>query len=324
MGKMLRRLAVYVSLGLFFILSEPQYGACYVNNSLKVNVVHEQIFDLLSHGKPYSLFQDSTPQISGLYHPLVNLCLERYLKPHEKSSFQKNLDRLWLYESNMKSIFRAVGVPDDLIFLSLVESGVRIHAKSVAGAAGLWQLMPSTARSLGLRVNGTVDERLDPIKSTWAVAKYLKKLYDYFKSWPLVLAAYNMGENGLKARMQRFKVFNFFDLAKKRLIPKQTRYYVPKVLAAIRIGRTPAVYGFSLEGKLRVFAVETVPATGSLSLYSLSKKLGIDFITMLKLNPAIKDPYTPIPKYTLVHIPWSTKDKFYRLLKPTLAYGENK
>ncbi len=319
----MRRVNLLVKLvcyALIFLFCGNVHG--YVSDRLEVDVTHERLYNLLGSRLVPLMYDSSAPQIADLYHPLVNICLDRFLEPSRKASFQKELDRLWIYEANMRSIFRSVGIPDELIYLSLVESGVRIHARSSAGALGIWQLMPGTARMLGLKVNGRVDERLDPLKSTWAVARYLKRLYEHFKSWTLALAAYNMGENGLEARIRRFKTRDFFELAKKRAIPVQTRYYVPRVLAAVRIGRFPAVYGFSLEGKLRVLAIDSVLPPRGFSLYSLSQALGIDFSVMRKLNPAIRNPYCPLPSYSIIHIPWSVKYRYLNMVKNSKPYGD--
>ncbi len=316
-ASLLVKLVCYV---LIFLFCGNVHG--YIKSSLKVDVTHERLYYLLSNRLVPLKYDSSAPQITDLYHPLVSVCLDRFLEPSRKAGFQRELNRLWVYEANMRSIFKSVGVPDDLIYLSLVESGVRIHARSSMGALGIWQLMPGTARALGLKVNGRVDERLDPLKSTWAVARYLRKLYERFKSWTLALAAYNMGENGLEARIKRFGTRDFFELARRRAIPKQTRYYVPKVLAAVRIGKSPAVYGFSLEGKLRVLAIDSVLPPRGFSLYSLSKRLGVDFLVMKKLNPAIKNPYCPLPRYSIIHIPWSVKYRYLSLLKGSEQYGD--
>jgi len=254
-------------------------------------------------------------------HPLIDLALENFLRPANLVGIQKSLDRMGPYEGSMRNIFMKAGLPDNLIYLVVVESSARIRARSYAGAAGLWQLMPKTAMSLGLKVNSTVDERLDPIKSTWAVVRYLKHLYARFHSWDLVFAAYNMGENGLARRLKKYKTSSFFELCKRKAVPRQTRYYVPRVFAAIRIGSNPSLYGISLGRTLSVYATDTVAASGKVSLKDVSVFLEVPLAVLLKLNPAVKNPYGRLEKGTLIHVPWVARK---RLLEVSEVLGQRR
>jgi membrane-bound lytic murein transglycosylase D len=130
------------------------------------------------------------------------------------------------------------GLPPGLAYLVLIESGFDHRAESPAGARGLWQMKESTARSLGLRVEGEVDERLDPGRSTRAAAAYLRYLYDRVQSWELALAAYNAGESRVRAAMVAGESGDFWSLRAAGLLPLQTREYVPKFYAAVRVVRS--------------------------------------------------------------------------------------
>jgi membrane-bound lytic murein transglycosylase D len=125
-------------------------------------------------------------------------------------------------------------LPVELAVVVLVESAGNASALSPKGARGLWQLMPDTARRYGLTVDHRRDERLDPLKSTYAAARYLRDLYTMFRDWPLVLAAYNAGENRIRSVIERTGAERFVDMAARRLLPIETMNYVPAVLNRMR------------------------------------------------------------------------------------------
>jgi hypothetical protein len=138
----------------------------------------------------------------------------------------------------IKGILQSKGLPTNLIGIVAVESGFNPVALSPRGAAGLWQLMPGTARQYGLVVNDNQDDRFDMLKSTVAAAHYLRALHDLFGDWPLALAAYNAGPNRVWKGLDRFNAPNFWVLNRNLALPDETRDYVPKVLAAMRGGLT--------------------------------------------------------------------------------------
>ena len=143
--------------------------------------------------------------------------------------------------SDDKKMFADSGLPSDLAYLPLIESGFNPMAYSRAHAAGMWQFMASTGSRYGMRKDGWIDERRDFIKSTKGAISYLKKLYAQFGDWHIVLAAYNYGENGISNALSRATAKNFWHL----LVPRETKNYVPEFIAALIIAKNPQCFGFS-------------------------------------------------------------------------------
>jgi Transglycosylase SLT domain len=152
--------------------------------------------------------------------------------PPGVASALRRLDQL---RPSIDPILRDEGIPQGVVSVAVVESGGRTAALSPKGALGLWQLMPDTARRYGLVVTPTRDERLDVQKSTRAAARYLRDLYQQFGSWPLTFAAYNVGEQALQRAIARAGTGDFVQLSSLRLLPQETRNYVPAVLSAMQL-----------------------------------------------------------------------------------------
>jgi soluble lytic murein transglycosylase-like protein len=150
---------------------------------------------------------------------------------------------LGAFRSAVESLLAEEGLPVQFSGIAAVESGYRPRAVSRKGAAGIWQLMPETARRYGLIVAGERDERLDPQKSTVAAARYLKDLYAQFEDWPLAFAAYNAGEDRIARLLGRFSAHDFWTLSRLAALPEETRSYVPAVLRAIGESRCGSLGG---------------------------------------------------------------------------------
>src|SRR5262249_28317166 len=148
------------------------------------------------------------------------------------------------YLAMAREEFRNVGVPEDLVWLAMVESVWNPSAVSPAAAGGIWQFIPKTATEYGLRVASGDDERADPLKQTRVAAGYLHDLYTIFGDWARAMAAYNSGEPRVMEAVVKNGRANFWELYDKQLLPKETRDYVPKILAAIRVAREADGYGF--------------------------------------------------------------------------------
>ena len=226
-----------------------------------------------------------------LYEEFINLGLrvpkysdiEKYLYFYgvkNRTWTEAALNRANLYMPMIKSIFRQYGLPEELAYLPVVESGYDPFATSYSGAAGIWQFIRTTGRRFGLRINRYVDERRDPYKSTIAAAKYLKHLYGIFKRWDLVLAAYNCGEGCVLRRMEH-PFNNFWEI--KYDLPDQTQKYVPKFLAVVLIAKNPEKYGIKIR-KTNVYYVKTQKTPITASLNYIARNLRIDYKLLKKYN----------------------------------------
>src|SRR5882672_3584729 len=190
----------------------------------------------------------------------VRFFLERFQTGYRREITETRLARSGRYLPMILDIFKEKGLPEELVFTAMIESGFNPVAVSHAGAKGLWQFMAPTARLYGLRVDGWLDERLDPEKSTVAAANYLRDLYAQFGSWDLAQAAYNTGDGKIQQVIDRTGSRDFWALRKSPLLPDETKNFVPAIHAATLIGRQPERYGFSVvpEEPLRYEQV-TVP-----------------------------------------------------------------
>lgn len=211
-----------------------------------------------------------------------------YFSREAGDRFATYLARSGRYESLVRSTLRAHGLPEDLAYLPLIESGYNPRAYSVAHAAGVWQFIRSTAKRCGLRVDYWVDERRDPEKSCEAAARHLRSLWEIFESWPLVLAAYNAGE---KRVMDAILSAGTRDFSKLRL-PRQTRDYLPRFMAGALIAKNPEDYGFAVryEPPLAYDILEVDQAT---DLDLIARCCASSVQTLKSLNPSLRRECTP-------------------------------
>ena len=191
--------------------------------------------------------QQAVPEIRNLNFPRVDYWVDRF-QTDKRSDFETFLRRKGRYEEMIRARLRAWSLPEDLLYLAMIESGFDPNIRSPAGAVGIWQFIAETGRRYGLRIDGYTDERRDPVKSTDAALSYLRKLKLRFGSWYLAAAAYNTGENRV-ARIMRETFGREYgsDLDYYRiwnLLPSETRDYVPLMIAAERISEAPQQYGF--------------------------------------------------------------------------------
>lgn len=197
---------------------------------------------------PASAPSNDAWDIANLPHERVDFWVDRFTTGDKREEIAGYLARKPEYESMILGKLRQRGMPLDLIYLAMIESGFNPEARSAWGAAGMWQLVPDTARRHGLRVDDEMDERLDPEKATDAALAYLAKLHDHFDSWYLAAAAYNVGENRVARIMveqtgnDRGTDADFYRI--RELLPPETQDFVPAMVAAARIGKDPARYGF--------------------------------------------------------------------------------
>ena len=222
---------------------------------------------------------------------------------------------LWLARSGrylplMRDIFKKYGLPEDLVYVALIESGFNPYAYSRAKAAGPWQFIKSTGKLYDLRIDNWVDERRDPIKSTDAAARHLKDLYARFGSWPLALASYNAGERKISTALVRMKTDDYWDLRNSRYIRLETKGYVPKFMAATIIAKNPERYGFSLEYH-EPFTFDEVAVPGSADLRVMAVAAGMGYEDLKQLNPELRTEITPpnVSQYSL-RLPAGTRESF--------------
>lgn len=225
-------------------------------------------------------------------HPRVRYFIREFSR-NQKDYFAKTLARSGRYVPMIASVFRDEGLPEELAYLALVESNFHPPAVSPSGAAGLWQLVPDTARRYGLKINAWVDERRDPVKSTRAAAAYLKDLHDRYDRWYLATAAYNAGEGTIDKALQTSGAKDFWTLSAKARLREETRNFVPRFVAATLIGTDPNKYGFENLVYDPPLEYEEVEVSGNLSLAALAELAGCALETMQSLNLELVRHRTP-------------------------------
>lgn len=233
-----------------------------------------------------------------------------YFQGRGRPHMERYLTRLGRYETYMTDILVKEGLPRELIYVALIESGFGMHAHSHAGAVGYWQFIRSTGRGYGLIVNSMVDERKNPRRATEAAAQYFKALYNVFGSWPLALAAYNSGENRVMRAIMRNYNRDFWTLARTRQLPTETSNYVPKFIAAARICANPKMYGFGHIEAMPELSYDLIELDHGVSMRSMAANLGISLSELKDLNPAFNSDFVPIyrGKTTEFKVPKGYKD----------------
>lgn len=167
-----------------------------------------------------------------------------YFTGRGRGHFSKYLERSELFIPYIRPILRQNGIPEDLVYLAMIESGFNNHARSFAKAVGPWQFIPATGKRYGLMINWWVDERRDTHKSTLAAVEYLKDLHGMFQSWELAAAAYNAGESKVARAIRRFGTKDFWVITRHRFLRPETRDYVPKIMAAAIVAKNRTQFGF--------------------------------------------------------------------------------
>lgn len=227
----------------------------------------------------------------------------------EKKDFEEAYKRSGRYKEMINEEMKKAGLPEELSWMPIIESGFKVNAYSRARALGLWQFISSTGYRFGLKRDRWIDERMDPVKATQAAIKYLNELHSLFGDWTTALAAYNCGEFRVQRviRLQRIEYLdNFWDLY--TMLPKETARFVPRLIATLLIINNPEKYGFNLPSPDPPLRYETIKINRPIRLSSLSKKLGLGSEVLASLNPELRYKATPEHEY-LFKIPIGSGEK---------------
>ena len=258
---------------------------------------------------------------------VINAKVEEFLQFFQttlKTRFSSWLGRSAKYIPSMKTLLKENGLPEDLVYLALIESGFNPYAYSRSKAMGPWQFIYLTGKRYGLKVNWWIDERRDPEKSTIAAAKYLKDLYDMFECWYLAAAGYNAGEAKIARAMKRYRTEDFWELAKYPYLKKETRDYVPQMIAAAVIAKDPEQYGFTSVEYQEPLRYEKVKVPEVTDLGVIAKSCETPLEELKDLNPELLRNCTPPedPEYE-IKIPYGKKDLFlqnFETLQPVIKF----
>lgn len=230
--------------------------------------------------------------------------LLQYFTLDKRSSIEKWLARAQPHLPYVRAVLASYNLPPDLIVLPIIESGYNTMAYSPVGAGGMWQFMPYTARRFGLVVDWWIDERRDPFKATVAAAKYLTKLYQMFNDWNLALAAYNAGEGKVSKAMACSGQTDFFDLARDpNLLKAETRHYVPKFLAVLKIFQNLDALGFHKINWQAGPNLKEVSVPGGTDLAALAQACSMSWEEFHGYNAAFRRQVSPPEQSTNVYVP---------------------
>jgi membrane-bound lytic murein transglycosylase D len=245
-----------------------------------------------------------------------------YFSTERKSVITRYLARSTRYLPMIKKVFQEAGLPEDLAYLAMIESGYNNRAYSSAAACGMWQFIKGTGLRYGLAINSYVDERRDPEKATRAAANYLLDLYKQFGSWYLAAASYNCGEGRVQRELNQSNHKNFWELSANMCLPTETKNYVPQMIAATIIAKNPEKFGFKNVPYLPPMKYDQAPVTETTSLTAAAVAVNVPPDEVKDLNPELLRGITPpdARSYTL-NLPPSSKEQFLKNI--TLARIEH-
>jgi membrane-bound lytic murein transglycosylase D len=232
-----------------------------------------------------------------------------YFSHRGRPVLEHGLTRSGRYREMIERILKEEGVPQDLIYLAQAESGFHPYAVSRVGARGIWQFMASRARAYDLHRDMYMDERQDPEKSTRAAAHHLKDLYNQFGDWYLAMAAYNSGPGTVQSAVKRTGYADFWELYRRNVLPRETRNYVPIIVATTIMAKNPAQYGLADVSPDPALAYDTVKINYSVNLRLVAECTDSTLEQLQDLNPSLLRSTTPKGRFEL-HIPRGTKEKY--------------
>ena len=230
-----------------------------------------------------------------------------YFQTKGRKQFQIWLKRHEEYKSLILPILAEHEMPEELIYLAMIESGLNPKAYSKANASGMWQFISATGKQYGLSRDWYKDERRDPVKATHAACKYLKDLNTRFDNWYLALAAYNCGEGRV---LRASKLHQTYDFWQMHSLPRETRNYIPYFLSAAIIARTPEAYGFKIPKNVKPFEYETIVLKKSADIAVLARVAGLKPNTLREYNPELRQSATPAEGDYILKIPLGVKKRF--------------
>ncbi|RPH90229.1 MAG: LysM peptidoglycan-binding domain-containing protein [Desulfobacteraceae bacterium] len=256
-----------------------------------------------------------------------------YFQTKMPKRFSLWLSRSGRYIPMIKKVLNEQGLPEDLIYLAMIESGFSNKAYSRAQAAGMWQFIRETGQRYGLKINSWVDERKDPVKSTQAAARHLSDLFKRFGSWYLAAAGYNAGEGKITRALAMYDAQTYWDITAEHCnyIKDETKQYVPKMIAAALIAKEPEKYGFNNIAYQPPLSYEEVTLPGAVELKDVASASGVEVHQLVDLNPELKRWITPPgeSEYRL-RVPPGAKERllenYAQLIKPKprVVYAHHK
>jgi len=249
-----------------------------------------------------------TDQVAGF--------INYFSTPKGHEILQHALERGGRYREMIEGTLRDQGVPQELIYLAQAESGFHPLALSRVGARGMWQFMSSRARGYGLQHNLWVDERQDPEKSTRAAAHHLKDLYNQFGDWYLAMAAYNSGPGTVQSAVKRTGYADFWELYRRNVLPKETRNYVPIILAVTIMAKNPAQYGLGDIVPEQPVPYDALVINYSVDLRLVAQCIDVSPATLQDLNPSLLRLATPKDQSFELRLPVGTRDRYLAAIEP--------
>ena len=281
---------------------------------LNAELIRQQVTDLANENESvemgttkFTILDDREGHIPLVTNSQVESYI-RYFKGKGRKGFNIWLRRYVQYREIILPILEANDLPEELIVVSMIESGFDPKAVSRAKAVGLWQFMYLTGKQYGLERTWYVDERQDIIKSTEAAAKYFKDLYREFEDWYLVLAAYNTGPGRVNRTVNLHETSDYWQLYS---LPKDTKNYIPYFLSSAIILKNPEKYGFKIP-KAKSFKYDEVVIKKSADLSVIAKSAGTKTNTIKYLNPELRQSATPANGDYVLRVPYGSKEKFYK------------
>ena len=235
--------------------------------------------------------------------------LNFFQTPRGRAIVENGLRRSGRYQQMISRVLREEGVPQDLIYLAQAESAFQPLALSRAGARGIWQFVPWRGNEYGLKRSWWVDERLDPEKATRAAAQHLRDLYGLFGDWYLAIAAYNCGPGNVQKGVERTGYANFWELYKRNVLPRETKNYVPIILALTLIAKDAAHYGIAVDPDQPVDS-DIVKPGRAIDLRLVAETIDVDVATLRALNPSLLRMATPEDPSFVLYLPKGTSERF--------------